>query len=610
LWTPGLRGAAEKAARSVWRWVPVAAALGAAAGALFLPAWDQRVMSSGTAVYAKKYLEASKVQTLNEILRGMEVLFYRDGRSGSVAITRSINNHVALRVNGKADASNAVDMPTQLMSGHLPLLLHPEPRQVLVIGMGSGITSGAVLRHPVERLDIVEIEPAVLEASRFFADLHGDVLKNPRTRAIVADGRNYLLTTSAKYDVIISEPSNPWIGGLASLFSVEFFQLARQHLRPDGLMLQWLQGYNLYSDDFRMVLRTFRSVFPSVTVWAPLLGDFLLIGSLEPAPVDLLRMKARVEGNVGVQGDWARLHFVHWASPLTYFMLSDRDAARFAEGTALNTDERLPLEFTAPRALYAETGEANLELLQSYRTELIPPLTPESEPELQRPSLWYSMGVVQAERGEHAAARELFERALQLDPGFVPAKLGAASAQIRLGKPGIALSLAQSVLREQPQHSEALYVAGVAAEKLEQFQEAVVYLERVRAADPKGSLHHSFQYTLPLLQFNLGLAYARVQRYDEAEAAFREATSLSPYDGQAHSSLSRLLIEVGRFEEALAAADESIRRDPDFLWAHFNRAWALEKLGRKQEAAVGYQKVLKLNPALEDVRQRLQNLSG
>ena len=93
------------------------------------------------------------------------------------------------------DAGTAVDMPTQLMSGHIPMLLHQDPRAVLVIGMGSGITAGAVSRHPVERLDIVEIEPAVAEASRFFAHIHGDVLKDPRTRVAFADGRNYLLTT-------------------------------------------------------------------------------------------------------------------------------------------------------------------------------------------------------------------------------------------------------------------------------------------------------------------------------------------------------------------------------------------------------------------------------
>ena len=100
-----------------------------------------------------------------------------------------------------------------------------------MIGMGSGITAGAVARHPVDRVDIVEIEPAVVEATRFFARQHGNVLADPRVRVIIADGRNYLLTTRERYDVIISEPSNPWLAGLASLFSTDFYQIARQLLR-------------------------------------------------------------------------------------------------------------------------------------------------------------------------------------------------------------------------------------------------------------------------------------------------------------------------------------------------------------------------------------------
>ena len=232
----------------------------AAVAVFFAPGWDQSVMSSGPAVYGKGYLRDSR-RSMQEILRGHQVLFYRDGISGTVAVTRE-GDHVFLRVNGKMDAGTAVDMPTQLMSGHMPMLLHQDPRSVLVIGMGSGITAGAVARHPVQRLDIVEIEPAVVEASRFFAHIHGDVLKDPRTRVVFADGRNYLLTTPQRYDVIISEPSNPWIGGLASLFSVEFFTIARQRLRPGGMMLQWIQGYNIVPEDLRMVINTFRSVFP------------------------------------------------------------------------------------------------------------------------------------------------------------------------------------------------------------------------------------------------------------------------------------------------------------------------------------------------------------
>jgi len=252
--------------------------------------------------------------TLLEVIAGLspptqgEVLFYRDGINGTVSVHRE-GQYLFLRVNGKMDAGNRLDMPTQLMLGHLPLLVHQDPRAVLLIGLGSGITAGAVVRHPIERLDVVEIEPAVVEASRFFAWEHGDVLKDSKVHAVIADGRNFLLTTSNRYDVIISEPSNPWIGGLASLFSVEFFQLARQRLNPGGIMAQWVQGYNLLPDDLRMVVKTFRSVFPATTVWNATRGDFLLLGRAESTPLNLTlfetrfpRIRADLDAAVARQG--------------------------------------------------------------------------------------------------------------------------------------------------------------------------------------------------------------------------------------------------------------------------------------------------------------------
>ena len=131
---------------------------------------------------------------------------------------------------------------------------------------------------------------------------HGDVLKRPRGQTVIADGRNFLLTTSQSYDVIISEPSNPWIGGLASLLSVEFFQLARQRLRPGGIMVQWLQGHSLHPDDLRMIVKTFRTVFPA-SIWNPLPRDFPLVGRAEPAPLDLEQIEARYRRSLDVAAD-------------------------------------------------------------------------------------------------------------------------------------------------------------------------------------------------------------------------------------------------------------------------------------------------------------------
>jgi spermidine synthase len=333
-----------------WRWGGGGVALAVAAAAVFIPAWDQQLMSTGPAIYAKAYLEQSKTAGMSAALRTDELLSYRDGPSATVAVTRD-GDQLSLRVNGKVDAStNPADMPTQLMLGHLPLLLHPDPRAVLVIGLGGGTTAGAVARHPAERLDVVEIEPAVIEASAFFTRENGDVLKDSRLRMTIADGGNYLLTTPERYDVIISEPSNPWIGGIASLFSVEFFELARQRLRPGGIMAQWVQAYSLPPVDYQMIVKTFGSVFPATSVWHITAGDYLLLGRMAPAPIDLALLAARYEANPALRRDLESIEVRAWPGVLGYFMLGEADAVRYSGGAPLNTDDRLPLEFSAPHA--------------------------------------------------------------------------------------------------------------------------------------------------------------------------------------------------------------------------------------------------------------------
>src|SRR5947199_143892 len=315
--------------RPAWRWGSAGAALLAAvAVAVGIAPWDPRVMSSGPAIYVGPYLRsaAASSSSIGATLRSQRVLFYRDGRSGTVSVGQS-GVHRYLRINGKTEGSTSLDMPTQQLVGHLPLLTHPDPRDVLVIGLGTGVTAGAVARHGIRRLDVVEIEPAVVEAAgRFFGEANGHVLLDPRTRTLVADGRNFLFTTPDRYDVIISEPSNPWISGLASLFSEEFFRLTRAHLSPGGVVVQWVQLYNLRPDELRIILKPFQGVFPATTVWN-ISEDLLLVGRTEPDALDLGNVKARIaDGRVG--DDLGHPGNGAWPTVLRFFGLADTDPAR------------------------------------------------------------------------------------------------------------------------------------------------------------------------------------------------------------------------------------------------------------------------------------------
>jgi spermidine synthase len=244
----------------------------------------------------------------------------------------------------------------------------------------------------------VEIEPAVVEASRFFRQLHGGVLEDPRVRTIIADGRNSLLAARERYDVIISEPSNPWMSGLASMFSEEFFRLARERLRPGEIMLQWIQSYNIRPEDFRMVVNTFRSAFPAPSIWNPVRGDFLLLGRRESSPIDLDQVCTRFDGNPQVRRELERIGVRAWPGILGFFMLGEADTARFAQGGGLNTDDRLPLEFSAPRARYLETGGTNWRLVHQFRQASLPEVTASSRPALVPDNAQFQVALRHLER--------------------------------------------------------------------------------------------------------------------------------------------------------------------------------------------------------------------
>ncbi len=218
--------------------MPAIAAAGLAA-AIVVPPWNQERLANG----AYRYASALASGDLETGLEAGRLLYYREGAAGTVSV-RQLPGARSLAIDGKVDASNADDMLTQKLLGHLPLLLHPDPRQVLIVGLGSGVTLGAALQHPIERASVLEISPEVVAASEFFARENGRALADPRTRLVVGDGRSHLLLSQDRYDVIISEPSNPWMAGVAALFTTEFFTgrarspRAWRNLLPMGPYLQ------------------------------------------------------------------------------------------------------------------------------------------------------------------------------------------------------------------------------------------------------------------------------------------------------------------------------------------------------------------------------------
>ena len=283
--------------------------------------------------------------------------------------------------------------------------------------------------------------------------------------------------------MITSEPSNPWIGGVATLFSREFFAIARAHLRPGGLMVQWVHGYSLAPEDLRMIVATFRSVFPATTLWQVAQGDYLLVGRATTEPLDLGTIDARWAAVPGFREDFQRMGFEEWPSVLGFFLLGETDVARMT-ADRLNTDDWLGLEFSAPRGMLRDTMALNYQTLQGLRTSRLPAITPESASEIERAEAQYAIGLVPFSQRRWTDSLAWFRRATELNADYTPAVIMTALASLRLGRASDALTLAQTAIAREPRNADAFFVAGQAATSLGTPEQARGSLQQAAALRP------------------------------------------------------------------------------------------------------------------------------
>jgi spermidine synthase len=279
-----------------------------------------------------------------------------DGLECSVGIQGQ--DGLAFVVNGKSDGNALGDAPTQIGVAILGAVLHPDPRTGLVIGLGTGESAGWLAQmRDVGHVDVVELEPAIDEMARRCSDLNWDVLNHPRVRRIYNDGREFVFATDSRYDVIISEPSNPYRAGIAALYTTEFYQAARRRLNPGGVFVQFLQAYEVDNRTIDTVLATVRSAFPHVEVWQTLGADLQVVASDRPLRYSAAELRERIAAP-GVKEALAKAwkmedvegflgHFVGnsgWADRI----------ARLAD-VPLNTDDRTVLEYSFARTVGRET---------------------------------------------------------------------------------------------------------------------------------------------------------------------------------------------------------------------------------------------------------------
>lgn len=343
-----LLAASGPAARRAARFAGAALAAGALFAA-FGGSWDRGSLISGAFLYRLNAPALTRAE-FKEQAKEAKILYYRDGATATVAVTHGWGI-LQLRVNGKVDATDGIDMTTQIMLAQTPLLLRPEAKRVMVIGLGSGVTAAAALTHPVESVTVAEISKEVVEGAKLFEKVNGGVLSDPRLRLVVSDARAVLAAEDARYDVIVSEPSNPWMAGIADLYTREFFQLARGRLRENGLFVQWLHTYFMTDDLVRLVLRTVAVVFPDVQIWT--LGrDILIVAGEKDVPADLDAVVARMR-TPAVERSLAGALI---STPASFFALHafDDERTRKIAGWPgpVNEDGFPLLEYAAPKGVF------------------------------------------------------------------------------------------------------------------------------------------------------------------------------------------------------------------------------------------------------------------
>ena len=337
------------------------------------------------------------------------IIFSKEDVSGTVKVIEDdITRFRTLMVNNYSLATSG-DVAVRF--GHIPLLLHNKPDDVLVISLGSGITVGAVGQHPVKNIECVEIVPGVVDAAEFFEKENHNILKDPRLKLTIWDGRNYILVTKNKYDIIISDLFQPDSAGTGNLYSKEHYQNSKGRLKDGGLMAQWLPLYQLSTEDLKVIMATFSKVFPHVTVWY---GDInsvkptlLLLGSESPLKIDMeqLQDKMRQEGVIS--------DIVERDNPfafMSFFIMDEKGVSKFTEGAELNTDDKPYIEFSAPKYIWrrSESAVQNFRELSKFR-ELPTSILPTSNSQL----LTYFKGRGHIIEGRLYHSENLFDREIE-----------------------------------------------------------------------------------------------------------------------------------------------------------------------------------------------------
>ena len=492
-----------------------------------------------------------------------ELLYYKEDAAATVSVVKEKDGNKKLIVNKKYTLGTSRAVALQKRMGYFPLLLHKNPKDVLVIGMGTGITlSAAVSYKSTKTVKCIEVISSVAHAAKkFFAEENNRAGENDKVEIIIDDGRNFLLVNKDKYDVIMSDLFVPYHAGAGSLYAKEHFKICKERINDDGLFCQWLPLYQMSSNEFKIICRTFLSVFPQATLWfCNFEKGFIcgLIGTRRDLQIDFAALKENMNESIA-KNQYKEAMFGSPEEVLSLFITDEIGLKSFTVDSQVNTDNYPIIEFTAPKNLYRflqnaqinnpkakledkHIGVHNLSVVTGIKKNILPlsfhdksrgsklndmVIAGGSGSEAEIKNIGYysdaafhlAAGMLHFYNGEFAAAEDDFLTAWELAPEHLYLRKMFLDLSVRLYQNG--------------NYSETIFIN----EKL---------------------LQAELKDINPFIYFYLGLAYQAQGRVDSAISAYKSAISLDPPNKEAiHYNLGILYRSQGAIEKAMDAFEKA-----------------------------------------------------
>jgi len=570
------------------------------------PSWNHKALSRGWYYRfdtIKQHFGATSwsqsiwngTSKISQQVTDSDVVFYGEGIGGFTTVEKWVNptgtaNYYLLN-SGKTDATSHSDRLTQALSAHVPLLFHPNPQKVMVLGLASGMTAGEALLYPLQRLDVLEINEQVIKAAEIFAPYNNSCLTNPKTRMIVQDGRNHLELTKETYDVIISEPSNPWMAGLANLFTQDYFETVRGRLAENGIFIQWTNAYDMDWDSFSMIGRTFATVFPeSLLVRTIGTSDFLLVGFAGEKNLDLGTARRNLPYALKSKNVTIR-------DPRVLFnLIVTEELGEFFGPGPLHTDNWPHLEFAAPKNI----GRSSRTIEEKIRNDSR--VSPETA------------AVVEGNRNIDTSLDYLELMTVASSPPFGDVDLkNAAPSQTGRYRDILEGYCSEEYVTDYdifPGSDDRKACADLQLARIREHlsthpEDSVAYYRLAMGLGVEGDFRgkiDALQTAISLKPFfydaymELGEALAAVGQYDEAAARLSEAARIDPDAAEAYNNLGNVYADQGKADEAISYFTRAFKIDPDFAQAYNNLGCVYAGLEDTDEAIYYFTKAIDIQP--------------